>query len=244
MAYARSPLYDGDAVARAGDVAAASVAQRKLVSAVDAEIDTLRSINAHLVRQVALLKQREAQAQQLADRDGLTGLFNRRRLSQSLNAAIADASRARHRIGLLFIDLDGFKGINDSYGHAMGDELLVRVAARIATRARAADSICRYGGDEFVAVLPGIPNRAAAIEVASMIGERLALPYLIAGKKLQVTAAIGVSVYPEDGQEAAVLLRRADERMYRAKAVARQRASDQVPHSTPVRRRDDQRRDA
>ena len=82
MNYASSSLYDGDAVARTGDVAAASVARRRFVRDVSAEIDTLRSINAHLVRQIALLKQREAQAQQLADRDGLTGLFNRRRLSQ------------------------------------------------------------------------------------------------------------------------------------------------------------------
>jgi diguanylate cyclase (GGDEF)-like protein len=198
------------------------------------EIDTLRLINARLVREIAELKQREAQALQLADRDGLTGLYNRRRLSERLTESIENAARQGHRLGILFIDLDGFKRINDEFGHAMGDELLKTVAGRIASRARTDDVVCRYGGDEFVVLLPRVPDRAAALEVADTIAERVALPCKLGGEELRVTAAIGVSLFPDDGYSAVELLERADQQMYRVKASA----PEELPPA-PRRRRDD-----
>jgi diguanylate cyclase (GGDEF)-like protein len=205
------------------------------------ELEALRSANAHLMREVAALKEREAEAQRLADRDGLTGLYNRRRMLELLESAITEAAHAWQCVGLLFIDLNGFKGINDEYGHAVGDKVLTMVATRIAARVRTGDIVCRYGGDEFVVLLPSVPDAAAVTRVADTIRARVALPYWIEGNEQHLTAAIGESLYPQDGESADVLLHRADQAMYRLKArLARPMVSlGSSPHQRPSRRRDD-----
>lgn len=203
------------------------------------EIAALRADNAQLRMELSVLREREAQAQSLADRDGLTGLYNRRRMLELLDAAILEA--AGQPVGLLFIDLNGFKAINDEYGHSAGDKVLTIVATRIAARVRTGDFVCRYGGDEFVVVLPTVPDAQSVMRVADTIRERLALPYWIDGKEQHLTAAIGASMYPHDGDNAEVLLHRADQAMYRLKArLSRPMVSlGTLPQPRPSRRRCD-----
>jgi diguanylate cyclase (GGDEF)-like protein len=205
------------------------------------ELDTLRGTNARLVRELAALKEREAQFQRLADRDDLTGLYNRRRMLELLDSAIAEAQQQWQCVGLLFIDLNGFKCINDEYGHAAGDKILTTVATRIAARVRTGDFVCRYGGDEFVVLLPNVPDTAAVTRVADTIRERVALPYWIQGNEQHLTAAIGESMYPRDGGTADVLLHHADQAMYRLKArLARPMVSlGTIPYQRLSRRRND-----
>jgi diguanylate cyclase (GGDEF)-like protein len=182
------------------------------------EIDKLRAANIQLRREMAELREREAETKKLADRDGLTGLFNRRSMLELLEAAIGDAIKLDLHVGLLFIDLNGFKVINDRYGHAAGDNILTTVATRILARVRAGDICCRYGGDEFVVVLPGVPDPSPVSRVADAIRERVSLPYWIGEEQQRLTASIGESMYPHHGENAAKLLHRADEAMYRLKA--------------------------
>jgi diguanylate cyclase (GGDEF)-like protein len=201
------------------------------------ELENLRLFNAYLLRELATLKERETQMQRLADRDSLTGLYNRRRVQELLEAAIAEAARQWQRVGLLFIDLNGFKGINDEYGHAAGDKVLATAAKRIAARVRAGDIVGRYGGDEFVVILPGVPDAAAVTRVAQTIRERMALPYRVEGTEHHLTAAIGESLYPHDARSADALLKRADQAMYRLKAS---RTRSLQAAKRPCRRRNDE----
>src|SRR6266478_9667456 len=237
MAYGRSKmLLNGEAMRSA-------VPALRSVERTDArrELETLRATNAHLLRELAAMKAREAEAQKLAERDGLTGLYNRRRMLELLEAAIGEAALQSQYVGLLFIDLNGFKGINDEYGHAAGDKILTTVATRIAARVRTGDICCRYGGDEFVVVLPGVPDPFPVSRVADAIRERVSLPYWIGNEQQQLTASIGESMYPYHGENAAKLLHRADEAMYRLKARIVRPTSGAPPASQPrlTRRRND-----
>jgi diguanylate cyclase (GGDEF)-like protein len=200
------------------------------------ELDAMRTSNARLMREVKELRRREAKARRLAGLDELTGLCNRRVMLQSLGTAIEAAGQSGSRVGLLFIDLDGFKAINDDYGHATGDSLLAAAGARIASRARKIDIVCRYGGDEFVVVLPGVPDSCAVLHIADQIRAHLALPYWVHGTKLRLTAAVGIAVFPDHAEGAQQLLQRADESMYRAKPTGRGRVAPSrrksMPHDT------------
>jgi diguanylate cyclase (GGDEF)-like protein len=241
MAYGRSKLLSS-AAAVSSPAPLRSVVQPVYEDGdLAAEMAALRATNAQLLLELTALKKREAQTQHLADRDGLTGLYNRRRMLELLDAAIAEAARQWQCVGLLFIDLNGFKGINDEYGHAAGDKILTTVATRIAARVRTGDFVCRYGGDEFVVVLPSVPDSQAVTRVADTIRERVALPYWIEANEQHLTAAIGESMYPHDGDTAEVLLQRADQAMYRLKArLSRPMVSlGTLPQPRPSRRRYD-----
>jgi diguanylate cyclase len=212
---------------------------RRMNAAQLREIENLRAANAQLLRELAAMKAREIETQKLADRDGLTGLYNRRRMLQLLEAAISDAVLQDLHVGLLFIDLNGFKAINDKYGHAAGDKILITVATRIAARVRTGDVCCRYGGDEFVVVLPGVPDPFPVSRVADAIRERVSLPYWIGDDQQQLTASIGESMYPHHGENAALLVHRADEAMYRLKSRIVRLPAASAPGSRLTRRRND-----
>lgn len=153
----------------------------------------------------------------LAHYDTLTGLPNRCLLLDRLKLSVQRAIRDGTKVGLLYLDLDHFKDINDTYGHAAGDTLLKEAALRMQDCIRAADTVARLGGDEFVVMLPDIKKFAAAAQVAQKLQAMLALPYEIDGHTMLAKSSIGISIYPDDHHEVEVLLKQADKAMYEAK---------------------------
>ncbi|WP_024303206.1 bifunctional diguanylate cyclase/phosphodiesterase [Pseudogulbenkiania sp. MAI-1] len=170
--------------------------------------------------QAALLDREayERELYHLATHDTLTGLPNRKQLDQHLLQAIERASCTGQRLAILFLDLDRFKYINDSLGHKAGDELLKMVAARLEAAVRKTDLIARLGGDEFVIAISHLAHMEDAGNVARAIRAALAQPFEVEGHELYVSASIGISVYPEDGEDCESLLKHADAAMYRAKS--------------------------
>ena len=157
----------------------------------------------------------------LAQHDFLTGLPNRALLTERLSQAIGLANRHRKQVALLFLDLDDFKHINDSLGHAIGDQLLQSVAARLAACVRSTDMVCRQGGDEFVILLAEIEQPQDAAHVAETLLNAFGAPHRIGGHELHVTLSIGISVYPDDGADADTVMQNADTAMFHAKANGR-----------------------
>ena len=156
-----------------------------------------------------------------AEHDPLTGLPNRLLLGDRINQAIALARRHSGKVAVLFLDLDGFKHVNDSLGHSVGDQLLQSVAKRLLACVRSPDTVSRNGGDEFIIVLQEMeqPNQAAT--TARRVLKAVADPHKAGEHDLHVTASVGVSVYPDDGQDAETLIKNSDTAMYQAKASGR-----------------------
>jgi diguanylate cyclase (GGDEF)-like protein/PAS domain S-box-containing protein len=167
----------------------------------------------------------QAMAQQIthsAEHDFLTGLPNRMLLNDRIGQAIAMAQRDLMPVAVLFLDLDGFKHINDSLGHPIGDKLLQSIAKRLVDCVRASDTVSRQGGDEFVVLLPQAEHPEDAATIASRLLRAVAEAHSIDQRDLHVTTSIGVSVYPDDGQDAETLIKNADTAMYQAKENGRQ----------------------
>ncbi|HEX6268327.1 MAG TPA: PAS domain S-box protein, partial [Burkholderiales bacterium] len=181
----------------------------------------LQAANQRLEIEVGERKMAEQRAKHLADHDALTGLPNRRLLEDRLTQALALSYRNRKQTAVMFVDLDRFKTINDSLGHAVGDLLLREVALRLVNQLRIGDTICRIGGDEFVVVLPEIKRAADAAQVAQKVIEELSRPIPADERELTVTPSIGIAVFPDDGRDAETLIRNSDAAMYHAKEMGR-----------------------
>jgi diguanylate cyclase (GGDEF)-like protein len=166
-------------------------------------------------------KQAEARIEALATRDVLTGLPNRWLLSDRVGQAILAAARGRSQLALLCIDLDRFKLVNDSLGHAAGDALLRAVAERLGGTLRREDTLARLGGDEFVLLWNGMKSNEDAAALAQRVLAILGRPFTIEGRSLNVGVSIGIAVYPSDGRDFLELLRNADAAMYYAKESGR-----------------------
>jgi diguanylate cyclase (GGDEF)-like protein len=163
---------------------------------------------------LALARRRE---HHLATHDSLTGLPNRLALMDQVRRSLAYAARTKSQVALLFLDLDRFKNINDSLGHATGDELLRIVSQRLEGLLRKSDMVARLGGDEFIIMLQGVKHDYDPARVAQKITNAMTVPCVLDGKEYRVPISIGIAIYPEDGNSAEILLRNADTAMYQAK---------------------------
>jgi len=173
------------------------------------------------VQDVSARIQAEERLQHMATRDALTGLPNRLLLQERLTQAIAQAKRAGRRVGVLFIDLDRFKNVNDTLGHRIGDELLKEVSHALSGALREVDLVARLGGDEFMVVIENFDEPTVLGRIAQKLLDAVARPFRIEEHDIYVTSSIGISVYPDDSDDPEELLKHADVAMYRSKELGR-----------------------
>jgi diguanylate cyclase (GGDEF)-like protein len=188
---------------------------------------TWMSVRVHRLRERSMAE-RAAHAQQIehmAYHDALTGLKNRTGFHQQLQPALVTARGQGAGLALLFMDLDGFKAVNDTLGHEAGDALLQQVAQRLTHALRQEDVVARLGGDEFIVLMPRLTDTAELLKIATRISASIAEPYTLPGGEGRVTASTGLAIYPRDGQDAETLLRHADQAMYRSKHAGKNRVT-------------------
>lgn len=188
---------------------------------VAARTDELKRTNSQLESEIADRRQAQSKLNYLAYHDPLTGLANRRCFIERLEKSLQESRQRQERLAVLFIDLDQFKQVNDSLGHGVGDELLVSVAARLSEHVRLIDMLARLGGDEFICLMEAVRGNNEVEVLASEIIGAFELPFRIGDHELFLSASVGISLFPDDGDSVLDLLRDADTAMYRAKLLGR-----------------------
>lgn len=202
---------------RADLLEALAATQRQLKTA-QRQIETLKETNACLNQKIIRIAKKYAHTRHYGSHDELTGLPTRTLLRDRLKQTMVSATRQQRQVGILFIDLDKFKNVNDTLGHTAGDKLLQEVAQRLLVCIRHGDTACQYGGDEFVVLLPDIEEQETALAVADKIRTCVAGHYVIEGNVLDLTVSIGTSIVPAEGRNGDDLINQADMAMYVAKA--------------------------
>jgi diguanylate cyclase (GGDEF)-like protein/PAS domain S-box-containing protein len=187
----------------------------------DAEGKVLRHVA--VFSDISNLKEHEAELNRIAHFDSLTGIPNRIMLADRMKQAIAQTSREQNMMALCYLDLDGFKPINDTLGHQAGDEVLVEIARRIGNTIRGGDTSARLGGDEFVILLLGLSKGEECVATLERLLASISQPILVNDRSVSVSASIGVSIYPMDDEDPDTLLRHADQAMYIAKQSGKNR---------------------
>ena len=176
-----------------------------------------------LFTDITSMKEHQRQLEHIAHYDALTNLPNRILLADRLQQAMAQCLRRKHFLAVVFLDLDGFKAVNDIHGHQVGDDLLITVSQRMKAELREGDTLARIGGDEFVAVLVDLEQPQECELILDRILQAAATPVTVANLSLKVSASIGVTIYPQDDADADLLLRHADQAMYQAKQCGKNR---------------------
>lgn len=182
-------------------------------------------------RDMTKQKKAEAQIRYQATHDPLTGLVNRMFFNEELSRSVMEMYRTRQKLSVMFLDLNKFKDVNDSYGHAVGDRLLMEVSKRIVNCVRKHDTVARLGGDEFTLIVPQISHKEDAVKIARKIADEIEQPFFIDEHLIHTSVSIGIAIYPEDGKDTKTLLINADSAMYRAKENGRQYELYQVSTS-------------
>jgi diguanylate cyclase (GGDEF)-like protein len=205
------------ALAISGALAMVFLLLRRLATQVLESLDDASAGQERLETELAGVREAKEEYRSLAYHDGLTGLPNRSLFHDRLGLAITHTSRLKGHLALLYLDIDDFKRVNDSYGHGAGDRVLVDLAGRIRAAVRAEDTVARLGGDEFIVLLAQVSGAGDAGRVAAKVLDAVRAPFQVDGREVAIAASVGVSVYPGDGSSPDDLVRSADGAMYRDK---------------------------
>jgi len=176
-----------------------------------------------LTKDISERKRMEEQIQHMANHDVLTGLPTLRLCNDRLSMAIKEAGRNGTSVAVMFLDLDNFKSVNDNFGHEAGDRILKEIAQRLIDCVRQTDTVARVGGDEFLIIAPGNNARKSALRIAEKVISRIPQPVEYESRQVEVSTSIGIAIYPEDGTETRLLIKKADEAMYHIKRSGKNR---------------------